>query len=438
MVRNNIRIAVIGGGYTGLSIAKRLIEKGNGKYEVSVYEKNEQVGGLVKSVSKCNNYIDIHYRHIFKSDKYCIDMAKQFGLDVVWPKTKMGYFTDNSLFEFGTPISLIKFKPLDFINKIKFGLAIVDIKLKKDFKKLEKYTAEEYIIKKYGKKVYEKVWEPLLFAKFGNKKNQIAMSWLWGKIALRSSSIELDGERLGYIEGSYKILTDKLYEYLKTNSCKFYLDNEVKSVIKKNSKYIINENNEREYDIVISTLPNYVTKDIFNDCISKECQANINKAEYTVAKTLILISKKSLSKYYWLNIGDKDIPFGGVIEHTSMIPTENYNNKHVIYISNYMYKTDKLYKYDAEQLLEEYLPYLKKINPGFVRNDVEEVILNEAEYAQPIIGVNYSKIKSEYKINEENLYIANMESIYPEDRGMNYAIKLGYDIADSIIASNIN
>jgi len=431
------KIAVIGGGYTGLSIAKRIIEKGNGNFEVGIYEKDAEVGGLVKAINKCDNYLDIHYRHIFKSDSYCIDMAKQFGINLIWPKTKMGYFTNHKLFEFGTPFSLLKFKPLGLINKIRFGLAIIDLKLQKRFDKLENYTAEEYIINRYGKEVYKSVWEPLLLGKFGNKKDQISMAWLWGKIALRSSSIGIDGERLGYIDGSYKMLTDKLYEYLTNNNCKFYLKTQVEKISNRNNKYIINDEDNIEYDIIVSTLPDVVTGKIYSECISDIEKKTLNNMEYTSAKTLILISKKSLSKYYWLNIGDKNIPFGGIIEHTNMISKDKYNNKNIIYISNYMYKNNKLYNYNAEELLEEYLPYLNKINPGFSKKNIEEIVLSDVEYAQPIIKTNYSKEKVKSKFEYTDLYIANMEQIYPEDRGMNYAIRLGYNIADEII-SNTN
>lgn len=426
------KVAIIGAGYTGLSLAKRILEEGNGEFEVNIYERNEQVGGLVRAINKCNNYIDSHYRHIFKSDSYVIDMANQFGVNIIWPKTKMGYYTNNKLFEFGTPISLLKFKPLSFINKIRFGLAIIDLKLQKDVSKLEKYTAEEYIIKRYGDKVYKEVWEPLLVGKFGDKKDKISMAWLWGKICLRGSSIGIDGERLGYVQGSYKVLTDKLSEYLISKGCKIYLNYNVDNIKKKNNNYVINEDN-KEYDIVISTLPNSVTAKIYENYISDEEKENLKLVEYTAAKTLMLVSNKSLSKYYWINIGDRTIPFGGIIEHTNMISKDEYDGKHIIYISNYMYKDNVIYKCSAKEMFEKYLPYLNKVNNNFNKEDVEQMILSEAEYAQPIIRTNYSKEKVYFKIRNEKLYIANMEQIYPEDRGMNYAIRLGYNIADKVI-----
>ena len=98
-----------------------------------------------------------------------------------------------------------------------------------------------------------------------------------------------------------------------------------------------------------------------------------------------------------------------------------------------MYKENELYKYSKEELLDLYMPILNNINNSFTKENVEDIALTEAEYAQPIIKTNYSLHKVKYRLDKERLYIANMEQIYPEDRGMNYAIRLGYEIADNIV-----
>lgn len=429
---DNKNVAIIGAGYTGLAIAKRLIENG---CTVEIFEESNEIGGIAKSIDIEGAKLEKHYRHIFKSDKYVIDLIKELGIyeKLKWPETKMGYFTDDLIYAFGTPITLLTFKPLSFLDKMKFGFCIINIKLIKNYKKLEKITAEEWIKSRYGKNVYEKIWEPLLISKFGENKDKISMAWLWGKICLRSSSTTMKGERLGYLEGSYETLTNALEEYLKNNNCKIHNNKSVNSIQKnENNKWIINTEKE-EFDCVVSTTAYPITQKIYKQYLSEEENSIMNKLEYTSAKTLMIVSNKSFSKYYWINIGDKSIPFGGIIEHTNMIDKKEYNGKNIIYISNYMYKTDKLYKMKAEELIEEYFKAMQKINPKFSKNDIEKVLVFEEEYAQPIIKTNYSNDKIEIKLNEKGLYVSSMAQIYPEDRGMNYAIKTGYETADIIL-----
>ena len=57
------------------------------------------------------------------------------------------------------------------------------------------------------------------------------------------------------------------------------------------------------------------------------------------------------------------------------------------------------------------------------------------EDAQPIITTNYSNKILNIQLEEKGIYMANMAQIYPEDRGMNYAIKMGYEVAQKIIDS---
>lgn len=429
---DNKKVAIIGAGYTGLAIAKRLIENG---CTVEIFEESNEIGGIAKSIDIEGTKLEKHYRHIFKSDKYVIDLIKELGIyeKLKWPETKMGYFTDGLIYAFGTPITLLTFKPLNFLDKLKFGFCIINIKLIKNYKKLEKVTAEEWIKSRYGKNVYEKVWEPLLISKFGENKDKISMAWLWGKICLRSSSTTMKGERLGYLEGSYETLTNALEKYLKNNNCKIHTDKAVNSIRKnENNKWIINTEKE-EFDCVVSTTAYPITLKLYKPYLSEEENNIMNQLEYTSAKTLMLVANKVFSKYYWINIGDKAIPFGGIIEHTNMIDKKEYNGKNIIYISNYMYKTDRIYKISAEELLEEYLKSLQKINPKFSKNDIEKALVFEEEYAQPIIKTNYSNDKIEIKLKEKGLYVSSMAQIYPEDRGMNYAIKTGYETADIIL-----
>lgn len=393
-------------------------------------------GGIAQCIDCNGNRLEKHYRHIFKSDKYVIDLLKDLNLiqKLHWPETKMAYYSTQGLYAFGTPYTLLKYKPLNFIEKIIFGLSVVKIKLTKDYNKIEKYTAEEWIKKNCGEKIYQKIWEPLLITKFGEKKSKISAAWIFGKINLRSSSGTLEGERLGYLKGSYDVLTQKLKKVLENNNCKIKLNEEVKKVHKEADKFIIETNKELEqFDIIINTTAYDIAKNIFSEIINVEEKKKMEDLKYTSAKTLIIYSKKSLTPYYWINIGDRSIPFGGIIEHTNMIDKSNYGDTNIIYISNYMYYDDELYSKNENELLDIYFPYLQKINKNFTKEDVIKLEVYNELYAQPIITTNYSQKLLKEKMSTKGLYMGTMAQIYPEDRGMNYAIKVGQEIANMII-----
>jgi hypothetical protein len=57
----------------------------------------------------------------------------------------------------------------------------------------------------------------------------------------------------------------------------------------------------------------------------------------------------------------------------------------------------------------------------------------KAKYAQPVTEINYSKYLPGITTPYNNVFIATMAQIYPEDRGTNYAIRDGKNIAKKII-----
>lgn len=435
-----MKIGIIGAGYTGLTIAKELVEKGQ---DVTIFEKQPYVGGMVNTIEIFNTRLEKYYRHIFKSDKEAIKLIKEMGLEseLIWPATKMGYLSNKKPYLFGTPISLLKFKPLNLIQKLRFGFNVIHIKLINDYKKLEKVTAEKWLKDRIGDKVYSQVWEPLLISKFGEEKDQISMAWLWGKIKLRSTSSTPEGEQLGYIKGSYQKLTDKLYEYLLNKNVNIKLETSVKEITKENDKYVVkyirNEKEEKEeFDVIVSTIDYKGFEKLFDKYMNEEEKQKIQKVNYTSARTMMIVTNKSFSPFYWLNIGDNDIPFGGIIEHTNFIDKSNYDNNHILYISNYMTEDNKLYNVSKEELLKEYMKSLTKINKKFTMKNIKDYYVFDEKYAQPIIECNYSEYIMNDKLEKEKIYLCTMPQIYPEDRGMNYAIKSGVNLANKILEEN--
>ena len=102
---------------------------------------------------------------------------------------------------------------------------------------------------------------------------------------------------------------------------------------------------------------------------------------------------------------------------------------------NQIIKEDNFTDLANQELIDIYTPYLKKINNKFDKDWILEHKFNKINYAQPIIPVNYSKIKIPLKLSINGLYSGNTAQIYPEDRGTNYAVDLGNKITNLIIKS---
>ena len=74
-----------------------------------------------------------------------------------------------------------------------------------------------------------------------------------------------------------------------------------------------------------------------------------------------------------------------------------------------------------------------------IKEDDNKVLLLELT-GEPIsiIGKNYSNYIMKDKLENANIYLCTMPQIYPEDRGMNYAIRAGNKITKEILENDKN
>ena len=138
--------------------------------------------------------------------------------------------------------------------------------------------------------------------------------------------------------------------------------------------------------------------------------------------------------YYWTNVADRDLPFVGLIEHTNFIDPARYDGRRFLYVANYLEHGHELLGLDADALLERYLPGLRKVNPAFDPAWVQNRWLHREPAAQPIVTVGYHQRIPPLKTPVAGLYLANTTQVYPEDRGTNYAVRLGDQAAEAVLA----
>jgi protoporphyrinogen oxidase len=186
------------------------------------------------------------------------------------------------------------------------------------------------------------------------------------------------------------------------------------------------------FDVVIATVPGYTLLEIAPPTLDREYAAKLRSVRYQAAMVLLLVSKQSLSRIYWMNIADRTLPFVGVIEHTNYVPPSEYQGRHLIYVSNYLERDDPRFKMQASELFEVYAPHLKRINPAFAPDWIEKKTVLRAEAGQPVITCNYSQRIPAHRTPLEGLYLANTLQIYPEDRGVNYSVRLGQKIGQLV------
>lgn len=430
-----LRIAVVGGGLTGLVAADRLLESG---YPVTVLEKYPEAGGLVGTFAVGGTPLERFNHHLFTTDVDYVDLARELGLDrdIHWLKSRMGFFSGGRLWDFGTPVSLLKFSPLGLRGRVEFVLSALKLRQNSDWKALEGETAAGWLKRHGFGRAYDVVWGPLLEQKFGARAEEIGLAWLWGKIYLRSRSRDRSrlGERLGYLEGSFGRTVRALLDRVASRGGEVRASRPVRIIRRSDGRFVLEFAGGNEtFDLVLSTIAIPELLKIAVD-LPAETRSLWSEIRYTHALCPVLELDRPLHRYYWTSVGDVTMPFGGLMEHTNFVPPEVYGGLRVVYLSDYVSPEDPKWKMRDAELWSLYLPALARINPRFDSSWILRKVINRGEYAQPIIPANYSRLLPPIKTPVPGLYSACMAQIYPEDRGQNYAVKIGREAAAIICA----
>jgi protoporphyrinogen oxidase len=427
-----LKIAVIGAGLTGLTAGLRLSQKG---HRIEIFEQSDEIGGLASAFPVGRENLDRFYHHIFVNDTYLINLLDELSLldRLEWHEPRNAVLINNTIYPFTTPLDLLKFKPVNLISRIRMGLLVLSSKLIKNYEPFENITAEEWIIKRAGCESYQKVWGPLLKSKFDSDYHKVSGTWIWNKFKLRGSSRSKNvaREKLGYLRGGFITLTGKLANEIIRAGGSVNLNSQVKTIIRNEGLWQVNTNKTGQlYDCVLFTASPGLLSDIC-PCLDKDYALSLMKIKYKANLCLVLELEKSLSPYYWITVSQEDLPFVLIIEHTNLAGLKGYGS-HIVYLSRYIDASDKLYNSADKEITHIFTNGLEKVFPGFDSKFIKKATLHRAEYAQPVISPGYSKAIPGIKTPEQGLFLASMAQIYPEDRGLNSAVRLGFDAAETI------
>jgi len=431
-------VLVLGGGLSGLSAGYQLSKGG---FKVRILEKNRTPGGLSRGFQVGNTWLDVYYRHIFASNRNFLNLVDELGLKekLIWKKTKLGVFYENKIYELSPMNLLLDFQPLGLADKIKFGLSVLKILLKEDWKDLDNITTKEWVIENCGKRVYDVMFAPLLEEKWGDSAEKISAAWFWGRMKprIQTRTSGMLSEKLGYMEGSFKTLIEKIVRKIKNLNGTIETSSEVKEISVKNNfvKRVVykkdGKTKETKPDIVISTLPIPAFLKMFSD-LDSSYKNKLEKIKYKSVVCSIIGMKKKLSDIYWLNVCS-ELPFGGVIEHTNFIEPKFYGNQNIVYLFNYTDTWNRKWKLSDKSLIEEYSTGLKEIFPSFSGDLINWFRVFRDAYATPVYERNYSKYMPDYRSPFENLYLTGIFLTYPLNRNMDTAIKAGNDVVRRIL-----
>ncbi|HXF84859.1 MAG TPA: NAD(P)/FAD-dependent oxidoreductase [Anaerolineales bacterium] len=418
-----MRIAIIGAGFGGMAAAYDLRKAG---HEIIIYESADNVGGLASGFKEPHWEwsVEKFYHHWFQSDHSMLGLIGELGwLDkVIFPRPYTVLLYNGKWYPFDSIFHALLFPGLGFgLDKIRFGFVGLYLRLTNNWKSLEKYTADEWMRRYAGRRVYEKMWKPLLVGKFGPYYDQVNMAWMWARLKARTT-------RLGTFKGGFQNFADMFAERLRGMGVEIRLGVGVDSIKREAARLSVRSGGRDEaFDqVLVTTSPNLMAK-LCPD-LPEHYLKGLLDLKSMGAVVMVLSLKHQLSKegYYWFNLPkEAGYPFLALVEHTNFVSPRYFGGDHIVYAGDYLEVGHEYFSLSDEELLERFLPAFKKFNPAFERDWVKKVWVHKTNYAQPVPLVNHSKNIPTIETPIPGLYFASMSQVYPWDRGTNFAVEIG-------------
>lgn len=436
-----MKIAIVGAGVAGLSAAYDLLRAG---HTVTIFEANGQTGGLAAGFrdERWEWPLEKFYHHLFTTDKAIIRLVEEIGMkdQLFFPRPTTSVMYNGRIVPFDSPLRWISFPGFSLPDVARFGLVSAYLRFTKPWRRLEQFTADAWLRRWYGDKIYETVWRPLLIGKFGPYYQQANMAWMWARLHVRSP-------RLGYFEGGFQAFVDRLTAVVTGRGGVVHLNSPVQQICAaENGRVALRAHGQTEtFDACLATTSPALLSRMAPD-LPPAYLAQLLALKSMGAVVMTLALKRPLMQHtYWLNIPadspdkqENEIPFLALVEHTNYIDKKHYGGDHIIYCGDYVTPQHPYFEMSQADLEARFVAVLHKINPDFRPEWVRKSWLFRAKYAQPVPFVNHSAAIPDLRTPLPGLYFASMSQVYPWDRGTNFAVEIGRRAAALIKSTNVS
>jgi protoporphyrinogen oxidase len=446
----SLRVAIIGGGIAGLTAAYDLTRQGEiqvggqpCRVDVTLFEGSERLGGLAAGFRGKSGWdwpLEHFYHHLFTNDDAIISLTQELGLadllEIHKPVTAL--YSEGRTYPLDSPLRVLQFPLIPLLDRLRMGLVLAYLRYHplRPWRAFDRLQADSWLERWMGKRAYRAVWQPMLQGKFGPYFQEVNLAWFWARIYKRTP-------QLGYYRGGFQAFVDGLAQACVAAGATLHTRAPVRSIQRtETGDYLLaidgttpGEENQARFDTVLSTVSPGLMQRLAPDLPAayREQLARL-RSTGAIVLTVALDRQLMTDGVYWANIpATAGMPFLALVEHTNMISPRHYDGDHLLYIGHYLPPDHRYFDMGVDELLAEFAPHLARFNPAFAQSWITGAWVHRARYAQPVPPVGYAEMIPAVRTPWPGLYFASMSQVYPWDRGTNYAVEMGRDVAEMML-----
>jgi protoporphyrinogen oxidase len=437
------RVAVVGGGISGLVTAYRLASSG---VPVTLFESADRFGGLGGQFDHHGRSLDKFYHVILPTDEHLLGLARDLGLGdaIYWEETSLGFLYRRRMYSLGGPADLLRFDPVPFSDRIRLGLTALWAAHVAKPEPLDMITVEDWLRRLSGRRAFDLLWRPLLEAKFGDAYRTIPALWYWASFNREKGTKK---EVKGYIGGGYGAVALALIERAKAAGAQLRTGCAVERValahagddgtVRDDTGVLLRVNGEdNAFERVVFCTPFAAVPRLSDpETLGHHLGGLPLELDHQGVVTVLVMLRRQLSPYYWLPVVDCGVPFRGIVETTRVIREEDAGSRHLVYLLNYVHRDTEEFARTDEDLAASYVAGLLELFPDVTGEDILSTHVFRAPYVEPIWTPGYSRRVPPFELVPGRVYLATTAQVYPNVTSWNTSIRLATGVANRIVKS---
>jgi len=407
-------VAVVGGGFMGMSVAEGLRGRG---LEVCLIEGGPSLGGLADAAPVGPAVWDRFYHVVLLSDRRLLALLEELGLtgEIRWGTTRTGFYTDGRHHRMSTALEFLTFPPLGLVSKARLAATILRASRMADGLPLEEVTVTDWLGKWSGRRTLEKIWRPLLRSKLGENYRIASAAFIWATIARMYSARRsgLKQEMFGYVDGGCGRIVERFERRLRERGVEVRTGRAVATVEREGEGVVVaGEDGTREaFDAAVLTVPCGTVARLCPGLTDEERQ-RLGRVTYQRLVCVTLLLEAPLGDCYITNITDDGLPFTGVIETTALVDRERFGGRSLVYLPRYLTGTDPLWDRPDAEILEQFLRGIERMYPAFRRDQVAGHAVHRATDVCHVPTLRYSaEALPRTRTSLEGVFVVNSAQI---------------------------
>ena len=427
------RIAVVGGGPMGLAVAYQLALEGA---KPVLLEADDRLGGMAASFQFAGQTLERYYHFHCLSDQAFFELLEELGLadQLRWKQTCMGFFVDGRLYRWGSAGSVLSFRRLPLLTRLRYLLHAARCLSLRRWQHLDGIRATDWLKRWLGPQGYALLWQKLFAYKFYEHSDTLSAAWIWSRIRRLGQSRRWLKETLGYLEGGSQRWIEALEQRLRELGCEIELASPVLAMRSQGpgqGAVVQTPAGERQFDAVISTVPLPLVAPMLQAGGADPALVARYSDQLSVAcACVVLQTRQPITGNFWTNINDERFAIPGIIEFSNLRPLQG----HITYVPYYMPASHPDYQRPDEAFIADSIACLQAINPDLARADVLAAHCSRYRYAQPVCGTHFHQSLPPLQ-PLPGITTVDTTVYYPEDRGIAESVGYGRELARQVVGA---